>query len=140
MHDPREELTRLLGVPHDEVPLGRSALWIAAEEYRGLDVADYLGRIDELAEAAAARQSATASARDRVGALIRFLFEEEGFRGNREDFYDPRNSFLNEVLDRHTGLPITLSILVIEIGNRLDLPIQGVGFPGHFLIKHAGDD
>src|SRR3972149_8015700 len=64
------------------------------------------------------------------------LFDEEGFRGNSEDHYDPKNSFLNEVIDRRKGIPITLSILYMEIAWRLDLPLVGVGLPGHFIVKH----
>jgi regulator of sirC expression with transglutaminase-like and TPR domain len=69
----------------------------------------------------------------------RVLFEEEGFRGNRSEYYDPRNSFLNDVIDRKTGIPITLSIAYLEVGWRLDLPLHGVNFPGHFLVRYAGE-
>ena len=66
------------------------------------------------------------------------LFREHGFRGNRENYFDPRNSFLNEVLDRRTGIPISLSVLYIEVAQKIGLPLQGVGFPGHFLVKYTG--
>ena len=63
------------------------------------------------------------------------LFEIEGFRGNQEDYYDPRNSFLNDVIDRKTGIPITLSVLYMEVGRRIGLRVEGVGMPGHFIVK-----
>jgi hypothetical protein len=72
---------------------------------------------------------------DRVVALNQFLYEELGYWGNTEDYYDPRNSYLNEVLDRRTGIPITLSILYMEVGRRVGLPLEGVSFPGHFLVR-----
>ena len=68
------------------------------------------------------------------------MFQEEGLRGNAGEYYDPRNSFLNEVLDRKIGIPITLSVIYIEVGRRLGLSLVGVGFPGHFLVKHLGVD
>src|SRR5207253_3837600 len=73
-----------------------------------------------------------------VAELAGYLFGECGFRGNQEEYYDPRNSFLNEVLERRTGIPITLSVVLIETGARLGLPLEGVGFPGHFLVRVAG--
>jgi len=72
---------------------------------------------------------------DRIQALNRFLFQEQGFAPNTDDYYDPRNSYLNDVLERRTGIPITLSILYMEIGRRIGLPLKGVSFPGHFLVK-----
>ena len=69
----------------------------------------------------------------------RALFEEEGFRGNRMEYYDPRNSFLNNVIDRRMGIPITLSIVYLEVGWRLGIPLHGVNFPGHFLVRYAGE-
>jgi regulator of sirC expression with transglutaminase-like and TPR domain len=71
--------------------------------------------------------------------VSRVLFEEEGFRGNRMEYYDPRNSFLNNVIDRRMGIPITLSIVYLEVGWRLGIPLHGVNFPGHFLVRYAGE-
>ena len=68
-------------------------------------------------------------------ALNQFLYEDLGYWGNTEDYYDPRNSYLNEVIDRKTGIPITLSILYMELGRRIGLPLEGVSFPGHFLVR-----
>jgi regulator of sirC expression with transglutaminase-like and TPR domain len=76
------------------------------------------------------------TARESVALLNQVLFQQEGLRGNREDFYDPRNSFLNDVLDRKLGIPITLSVIYMEVARRVGFPVAGVGMPGHFLLKH----
>jgi len=120
----------------DPPPLDEASLAIAEEEYPGLDADEYLVRLDALAERVRRKaplgRSATA-----LHALRKVLFEEEGYRGNEADYGDPRNSFLNEVVDRRLGLPITLSILYIEVARRAGLELQGVGFPGHFLAKYV---
>jgi regulator of sirC expression with transglutaminase-like and TPR domain len=123
----------------DHLGVAEAALWIAAEEYPGLDVAAYLLRFDALAAEVRDQVRAAAEPAERVARLNQFLFVEHGFVGNSENYYDPRNSFLNDVLDRRAGLPITLSIVYCEVAQRLDLPMCGVGFPGHFLVKHAAE-
>lgn len=115
--------------------LAGAALEIARIAYPDLDPAPWLRRLDELAAAVAPRVSSQMAPADAVAELTRFLFEECGFRGNQDDYYDPRNSFLNDVLDRRLGIPISLSVLMIEIGNRIGLDVEGVGFPGHFLVR-----
>ncbi len=118
-------------------PLAETALAIAQEEYPDLDTPAYLHRIDALAGEV---DAGLASPRTTAGVLRRLravLFEEHGFRGNEDAYYDPRNSFLNEVLDRRLGIPITLSVLYMEVAARVGLTLQGVGFPGHFLVKHV---
>lgn len=123
----------------DDIPLAKAALRAAMLEYPTLDVRRWLGEIDELAERATSRaDSGTSSAR--LAALDETLFEEAGFHGNVLDYYDPQNSFLNDVIERRTGIPITLSILYIEAGRRLGLDLRGIGFPGHFLVGHFGRD
>ena len=121
----------------EDVPLAEAALAVAVEEYPSLDAAGYVARLDALA----ARVRAHAPEPLRAGTLLMavrtVLFEEERFRGNDDDYYDPRNSFLNEVLDRRLGIPITLCILYIEVARRAGLQLQGVAFPGHFLVKYA---
>jgi regulator of sirC expression with transglutaminase-like and TPR domain len=124
-------------IERPEIPLAEAALNIAAEEYSGLDVPSYLRRLDALGQAVKARLG------DGTGALktlqaVRAVLRAEGFRGNDEEYYDPRNSFLNEVLDRKLGIPITLSVLTIEVARRAGLRLQGVGFPGHFLVHCPG--
>jgi regulator of sirC expression with transglutaminase-like and TPR domain len=119
----------------DAINLAEAALLIAAEEYRDLDIRAYLARLDEMAEALKRRLRADISPADTIIALNRFLFEEHGFTGDAANYYDARNSFLNEVLDRKRGIPITLALVYIEIGRRIGLPVQGVSFPAHFLVK-----
>jgi regulator of sirC expression with transglutaminase-like and TPR domain len=119
--------------PDPEVDLAEAALLIAAEEYPELDVGRYLARLDELG--GALRHRAPDAGAEAVPALNRLLFEEEGFRGNTEDYYDPRNSFLNDVLDRRTGIPISLSTVYLEVARRGGLALEGVGLPGHFVVR-----
>jgi regulator of sirC expression with transglutaminase-like and TPR domain len=107
---------------------------VAAEEYPSLDLPDYLGRLDALAQKVAPRLQGRA-VRDQAAQLGDFLFREERFVGNTEHYGDPRNSFLNEVLDRRLGIPITLSLVYTEVARRVGLPARGVGFPGHFLTR-----
>jgi regulator of sirC expression with transglutaminase-like and TPR domain len=128
-------LTALLQQPEEELNLAEAALLFATDEYPALDVDRYLGCLDGFAARVRARLPRGATFEDTVVALNDLLFEEEGFRGNTDDYYDPRNSFLNEVLDRKLGIPITLSIVYMETGRRLGLAFQGVSFPGHFLVK-----
>lgn len=121
--------------PEEEIDLAEAALVIAAEEYRGLDIPAYLARIEEMAAALRRRLRRGISSAETIIALNHYLFDELGFAGNAQDYYDPRNSFLNDVLDRRLGIPITLSVLYIEIGRRIGLALHGVPFPGHFLVK-----
>lgn len=122
-------------VARPEIPLAEAALAVAAEEYPRLDVARYVRALDALGVRVATRLPGVRSPLAILAAMKKVLFDEEGFRGNEADYYDPRNSFLNEVLDRKLGIPITLSILYIEVAARSGLALQGVGFPGHFLVK-----
>jgi regulator of sirC expression with transglutaminase-like and TPR domain len=128
-------LRELMGRAEEHIDLAEAALVVAAEEYPDLDVRAYLARLDQLAEMLRQRLAPEATVQEKLAALNRFMFEEQGFRPNPSDYYDPRNSFLNDVLDRRLGIPLTLSIVYIEIGRRLRLPLCGVSFPGHFLVK-----
>ena len=127
------EFAREVSRPEPEIDLARAALAIARCEYPELDVRAYLDRLTALADGARSAQ-ASADPLARLHRLREYLFEEQEFRGNAEDYYDPRNSFLNAVLDRRLGIPITLSLVVIEVGRRLDLELDGIGLPGHFII------
>lgn len=120
--------------------MAEAALLVAADEYPDLDVARYLRQLDELAAGVRRRLRPGATFEDTVVALNEFLFEEQGFSGNTDNYYDPRNSFLNEVLDRKLGIPITLSIIYMEIGRRIGLTFEGISFPGHFLVKSETAD
>jgi regulator of sirC expression with transglutaminase-like and TPR domain len=119
----------------EPIDLARAALAIAREEYPDLDEGRYLRLFDRLAEGVQTGVPAGASPERRVGRMNTYLFHELGFSGNQSDYYDPRNSFLNEVLDRRLGIPLTLSIVYMEVGRRCGLRVEGVGFPGHFLCK-----
>lgn len=131
---------RCVSIPEESLDLAQASLLIAREEYPNLDVQAYLQRLDRIAAAVRDRLCRSPSTQEVLLNLNRQLFEEEGFAGNVDDYYDPRNSFLNEVLDRKLGIPITLSVLYMEVARRLDVPLEGVAFPGHFLVKlNLGD-
>lgn len=126
------ELAVAVSRPDGQIDLTRAALIIAKSEYPTLDVQAYLDRLDALAR----RARTSRAIGDPLGQLHRLrecLFEEEGFSGNSEDYADPRNSYLNDVLDRRLGIPITLSLVLIEVGRRLGLEMEGIGLPGHFI-------
>jgi len=127
-----------LVVAADRCDLARGALTIARIAYPDLDPEPSLRRLDDLAAAVRPRLAAHEPAERAITTVTSYLFEQCGFRGNAENYYDPRNSFLNDVLERRTGIPISLSIVLIETGARLGLPVEGVGFPGHFLVRVGG--
>ncbi len=133
-----EQFAALVGPAREDesIPLAAAALAMARMEYPGLDADPYLARLDEMAKQVRTRMRKNPTARESMALLNRVLFEEEGLRGNREDFYDPRNSFLNDVLDRKLGIPITLSVVYLEVARRVGFSVAGVGMPGHFLLKH----
>jgi regulator of sirC expression with transglutaminase-like and TPR domain len=130
----------MLALPDDAVDLAHASLLVACEEYPDLDVDRYVSRLDTLAGELRARVSTAAEPAILASALSRLLVEEEGFRGNTRDYYDPRNSFLNDVLDRKTGIPITLAMVYMEVARRAGVAIDGVGLPGHFIVKLPGRD
>jgi regulator of sirC expression with transglutaminase-like and TPR domain len=137
VHDPYREFRQAVDRVEEKIDLGRAALALAVFDYPQLDIAAYLGRIDVLAVDVAKRSDCGATVGQPLDALNYVLFQRHGFRGNGDDYYNPKNSFLNEVLERRTGIPITLSVLYMEVAQRIGLPLDGVGFPGHFLVKHA---
>lgn len=136
---PRERFRRLVQRADAEVPLAEAALLVAAEEYPQITIEGYLSRLDALAEEVRDRLADETAPLVVFQELIHTLFERNGLRGNREAYYDPRNSFLNDVLDRGKGIPLTLGIVLLEVGWRLDLPLEGVNFPGHFLVRFSGE-
>ncbi len=133
----RERFRQTVSDRVDADNLAEAALLIAAESYDNLDVASYLRQLDDLADAARAKLG-TATGIQRILGLIDFLGRERGFSGNRDDYYDLRNSYLNEVLDRRVGIPITLTLVYVEVGRRVGVELEGVSFPGHFLAVHNG--
>jgi regulator of sirC expression with transglutaminase-like and TPR domain len=132
--DPRSRLVALAGTV-DARSLAEGAFWIAAEAHPSLDVQHWLGQLDALGHRASERLTSEMDVDRAASAVARFLFEEEGFRGNTEDYYDPRNSFLNDVLDRRLGIPITLSVVYVAVAARAGLEAAGVGLPGHFVVR-----
>lgn len=123
-------------IEDERIDLLRAALTFARIEYPQLDTEFYVRRVEELARRAAERIHHLDDPADCVAGLNRVLFQEEMFRGNTVSYYDARNSFLNDVLDRRLGIPITLALLYMEVGARAGFPLFGVGMPGHFLVKH----
>jgi regulator of sirC expression with transglutaminase-like and TPR domain len=119
----------------EDIPLSEAALLLACHHYPDLDVPHYLTRMDAMAKGLQARVEDEPSPQKRIVALNQYLFQELGFAPNVDDYYDPRNSFLNDVLERRLGIPITLAVLYMETGSKIGLPLQGVCFPGHFLVK-----
>jgi regulator of sirC expression with transglutaminase-like and TPR domain len=125
------DLQRALNEPGDA--LAPAALVIARLEYPHLDPTPWLAQLDELGREAARRVQGLADRHSQIVALSRFIFGTLGFSANRAHYVDPRNSFLNDVLERRLGIPITLCLVYIEVGRRAGLPLRGVAFPGHFL-------
>ncbi|HEX7250489.1 MAG TPA: tetratricopeptide repeat protein [Burkholderiales bacterium] len=130
-----DHLAELLAREDGAIDLARACLLIAQDAYPGLDVDGYLGEIERLAARLRGRLPEATDAEARIVALNEYLFADLGYTGNADHYYDPRNSYLNEVLDRRTGIPLTLSVLYMEIGRRIGLPLDGVSFPGHFLVR-----
>jgi regulator of sirC expression with transglutaminase-like and TPR domain len=132
----RASFTELVQSESGELPLDRAALLIAAEEYVDLSIDCYLAKLDDLAERVGARLHRDAGPYETLARMQIVLVDEEGFTGNTDRYYDPRNSFLNDVLDRRLGIPIALSTVYMEVARRIGFSLHGVGFPGHFLVKH----
>jgi regulator of sirC expression with transglutaminase-like and TPR domain len=133
----RRTFQELVTLPEGAVPLAESALLMACEEYPQLEIAPYLDRLDEIADYVRPKLRSDASPLDTIEALNDVLFGVVGFRGNTENYDDPRNSFFNDVLERRVGIPITLSAVYLEVARRISFPMSGVGMPGHFLVKYA---
>jgi len=135
----RQRFLKEISQGEDQINLARAALLVAREEYPQLPEERYLGQLDVLAEEAQDRLNDENAPLMVLQELLSAVYDRHGFRGNRESYYDPRNSFLNDVLDRKLGIPLSLGIVLLEVGWRLDLPLEGVNFPGHFLVRFRGD-
>jgi regulator of sirC expression with transglutaminase-like and TPR domain len=133
----RRTFQELVTLPEGAVPLAESALLMACEEYPQLEISPYLDRLDQIADFVRPKLKPAGSPLDTIDAINDVLFGVVGFRGNTENYDDPRNSFFNDVLERRVGIPITLSAVYLEIARRVSFPISGVGMPGHFLVKYA---
>ena len=132
------QFDRLVGAPDEDIDLARAALLIAATEYPALNVERELFRLDGIAEGIAPRMEDDTPLYQ-LNMLSEYLFDELKFAGNHTNYHDPRNSFLNDVIERRRGIPITLSLLYIEVGKRLGVPLVGIGMPGHFIVRHRDE-
>ena len=119
----------------EHFPLLEAAASLAQDEYPELDIQDVLDQVDQLAGRLKQRLPADAGALHRLRLLNKFFFEEHGFAGNLNNYYDPDNSYLHVMLRTRRGIPISLAVLWLELASSLGLHAQGVGFPGHFLVK-----
>ena len=126
--------------PEDQIDLGRAALAIARQEYPDLRIDDYLSQLDGLGQVVELRIGDERNPYRIIAALNTVLFKELGFQGNRSEYYDPKNSFLNDVITRKKGIPISLSVVYMEVARRVGLSLEGIGFPGHFLVKYDDGD
>lgn len=127
----------VIELPDEEIDLGQAALLLATVETPDLDVGTWLTRLDELGAEVRDRAAGATGDYRRLEALTRYLYGELGFQGNVASYYEPRNSCLDQVLERRQGIPISLAVLLIEVGARSGIPLLGVGLPGHFLVRHA---
>lgn len=135
----RQRFREIAARPDERLDLVEASLVIALEDHPSLDIDRYLGEVDEWSDAVRERLEGSRDVDRIVESINRILFQEEGFHGQDEDYYDPRSALLSETLDRHAGLPITLSILYIEISRRIGIHAAGVSLPGRFLVKFSGD-
>ncbi|HEY1817648.1 MAG TPA: transglutaminase-like domain-containing protein [Kofleriaceae bacterium] len=133
-------LARFAEVVREDFALDHAALLIGAWEYPSRDLESYRELLDEIAERAAPDVERATSGVARASAISDWLFDRMGFSGNLDNYYDPRNSFLCDVIDRRIGVPISLSVLYLEVARRVGVLAQGVNFPGHFLVRVAIED
>jgi regulator of sirC expression with transglutaminase-like and TPR domain len=131
----RRQFTEFAAGDIDNSSLARGALLIALEDYPALDVEHYMLELERLAERVWQRCVATEPAVFRLGHLHAEMFDVDGYQGDVESYYDPRNAYLNEVIDRKRGLPISLSIVFLHVATRIGLTAYGVGLPGHYIVK-----
>jgi len=136
----RRTFRELVTLPDGAVPLAETALLLACEEYPQLEISPYLDKLDEIAGLVQPRLTSRSSPLETIDTINEVLFGVMGFRGNTENYNDPRNSFFNDVLERRTGIPITLSAVYLEVARRVSFPLVGVGMPGHFLVKYVDRD
>ncbi len=131
--DARRQFAALVARPDEEIDLAHAALLVGAEEEPRCDTARCLALLEQMGGEARARIALQHFAP--AAALNQYLFEEQGFTGNRNEYYDPRNSLLHYVLEHRTGIPLTLSVVYMEVGRRAGLQMEGIGLPGHFIVR-----
>ncbi|OKH29162.1 SirB1 family protein [Chroogloeocystis siderophila] len=131
----RQHFFQEIHQPDAQIDLAKAALYIAQEEYPQLDIEEYLNALDTMAAEVREQLPSEQYPLRIIQTVNRYLYDDLGFSGNTTSYYDPRNSFLNDVIERRTGIPITLSLVYLEVTKRIDFPMLGVGMPGHFLIR-----
>jgi len=135
----RDDFVRAVGRPEPALDLARAALLVAAESDPRLDVDRQLHTLESWAAELKARIDPDWNNLQKLARLRSFVFEDLGFRGDSRDYFSPSNSLLNQVMERRIGVPLTLSIIFMELGWRVGIPFEGVGFPGHFLVRLTGE-
>ncbi len=139
-HGIMENFYQEINQPDAQIDLAKAALYIAQEEYPHLKIAPYLNALDIMAAEVEERLPVERYPLRIIQSLNQYFYNDLGFTGNTSDYYDPRNSFLNEVINRRTGIPITLSLVYMEVARRIEFPMVGIGMPGHFLIRPDFED
>ncbi|WP_447978045.1 SirB1 family protein [Candidatus Nitrospira bockiana] len=134
-----EEFRQVSALPDEYIDLEKGAFLIARYAFPNLDVPEYTAKLEDMATEVRDRLGRRVSGEEAVKTLNRYLFAEQGFKGNTKNYYEVENSYLNRVIDRRTGIPISLSTVYLLIGRRLGLPLHGVGMPGHFLVKFESE-
>ena len=134
-----EELLDLVNRPGHEIDMQTGTFLLARYAYPSLDVSRYERQLDDMARELRGQIGSRVSGEETVKALNRYLFTEQGFKGNTKNYYELENSYLNRVMDRRTGIPISLSAVYLLVGRRLGLPVHGIGMPGHFLVKYESE-
>ncbi len=135
-----QRFVRMISRPESDIDLAHATLLVAQEEDSSMEPEEYLQVLDRWADKLRPRLRWAVAPEHYIAQLNRFMFEELGFQGNSKDYYDPENSFLNRVMDRRLGVPITLSVIYMEVARRVGFPVLGVGMPGHFLVKPVARD
>jgi len=137
--DIRTRFAEIAALPDEQIKLDEAALLIAAETEDDIEVALYLQALDQLALQFEHKFDSNTDLGISVNSLIDFIHVEQGFSGSVKNFYDPGNSYLNRVIDTRVGIPITLALVHIALGSRLDISVRGINFPGHFLVRYGSD-
>ena len=134
------EWNALASMPDSELPLFETALLIASDEYPDLQAADYINMVGDYARRLKKAVSENLDLPSKLTAINHFLYRELGFSGNDQHYNDPRNSYLNQVFERKLGIPISLAVVQMEVMRRMHFPLEGISFPGHFLVRLPVDD
>ncbi len=140
LHFEMEKFRQEINQSDEKIDLAKASLYFARMEYPELDVEEYLNALDTMAEELREILPVTSYPLKIIQSINQYLFQDLGFKGNTDNYYDPDNSFLNQVIERRTGIPITLSVIYLEIAKRINFPMVGIGMPGHFLIRPQFED